>query len=213
MDRYRAIRTTLAALFFALIFVAGAEAAGKGVKLQFGYPLGSFVAHPSAKHAGKPSAAHSHKKARKSHKSATKKSKPSKKSTKNRKHLLAQKKAAAKKQKLAKQRAAEKKRKQQLAARNRAAAKRAADTKLAKRKTDPSLSRSSQRVVLNAADVPLPELAPFHQAALKIQPSDVGGIAGGAAPQQKAFARSNLVPLCDQYVPDAGLTIDVPCEN
>jgi len=231
------IATVMAVLAIALISNSPAQA-GKGLKLKFGFPLGTFIA--------KPGKAKSHQ-ARK--RQAAKRRAAQRRATQKR---AAQKRAAQKRaaqKRAAQKRAAAAKRKKQLAA-NKAAAERRRKAAIARKvaKQRAQSKAALRKAADKLADVPVPAAAPWRKPLTtkaeakdgKTAPREAGQKlaepnAGKQAPVTTATVRANsetpspaaslapsparsgvvsatqTVELCKRFVPSAGLTITVPC--
>lgn len=192
----------LAAAMLVVPAGAGGAMAGQGVKLQFGYPLGSFVAHPSASHAGK----------------------NARTSAVQRSHHAQQKRLAAERARQAEARrqlAREREiaRQREIAHRREIARQKAAQAETAQRLA----AREERRAALQLAEaVPLPAPSPLRDGGrhggrvaelAQAGSTGVGPAANLSTPLTTRLAASGgSERLCEQFVPGAGLTITVPCE-
>lgn len=205
LNAARTVLSTLAVAGLSLLGSPGDAHAGKGVKLDFGYPLGSFVAHPSAKHAGKNAGQSRHR------------------------NYQAEKERRAAVRRAAAERAAERKR--QAAARRQLARERevarqkeiARQREIAKRSAAREAERlaevEARRATRLAAAIPLPERAPVRG-----QRNATLAIADDKAPTKSTLhSASDFTTtlaasrvgreICERFVPGAGLTITVPCDE
>ncbi len=223
------ILTIAAAATTALtVFGSPAEAGGKGVRLQFGGHLGSFVARPTGSRVSKRSS-HAYSAA------AVRRAKIAKirkaKIAAARKAKIAQirkaKIAAAKRARIAVIKKATAAKKRRIAALNRTAKLRASQQR--SKEEDVSEQDVKEDVVQDAEVAGVEEIAPATKAKADLTGDTVEAelpeviVEGDAAETNVADASSNVPPTpeaspkreitCKKFIPSAGLTITVPCQD
>ncbi len=199
MNKTFTLIAAAATLIVANTSMAPVAQAGGGVRLQFGFPLGSFVARPCGSCGS--SSSHSHR----SH----------------RRHNYAAKKAAARRAAMAEARA------EKAAARRAAIAEARRQARLEKRRAERDEKEvakfDTEEVAPDTAPLPVrPETeeradAPIGQPMViisntKAEPAEkVEKVAAAPVPVKKAEAPIGPTD-CKKFVPSAGLTITVPCQ-
>lgn len=230
----------LAAIASVLAVFTTVPAQAGGKRLQFGGPLGSFVATPYAK-----SSSHGRHSYKKSHRSHAARKAAARRAAAKKAHArkLAAKKAAARKE--AARRAAAKKAHARKVAAKKAAAKKLAARKAAEAEKAAKLAESSneaEKVAAAETDDDVAKLAPVKASAiagantLELEPqkadladlpepkivlplTDAALVEDQATAEEVAVRDANDEDVfeeraeleCKKYIPSAGLTITVPC--